>query len=173
MKPYVKLTKDLSTLVAEVNAYLETQDIDSTNYQLQSFHRLGEASNFVDEIPSILTAFNDEELTIDEIGHWCVDNTARVVPCKTNLVIVPLANVDSSIFQTHELHNDALPYKDFVIDHIYYDSLECDLVESVEIDGNPIFVAQDTLHSILNTDNDLAQFLIIVFNEAISDYFTE
>ena len=173
MKNFVVLTEDVSTLVSEVNSYIATLDDDHKAHYLKLFHKLGSAEDFIEYIPSLSSVLADEGLTPNQIGHWCSDGIARAIPSKTNLLLVPLANVESCSFQTHILHPDALPYKDFITDHIYYDSLECDLVDIIEITNNPILVAKDTLYSVLNSGSSVAEFLLISFNEEPTDLLAE
>ena len=91
----------------------------------------------------------------------------------TNLMIIPLANTESCTFNTHTLHDGAMPYTDFIINHEYYDGMDTDYDDMIQIEDNIFVVAEDTLHSLRNTDTNLAQFLLVTFEEDISSYFAE
>ena len=172
MKKYALLNKDLSVLANEVDSYLLANGADSPSYVLQLYHTIGTTEDLVDSIPSLADAFTDEGLTITGIGHWRVDNVIRGIPASLSLLIVPLKNTENSTFHVMDLKPDARPYTEYSLNHDYYDSRDCTSLESFEI-TSPIFVCEDTLHAIENSDNDLAEFIIIAFNEDTSSYFAE
>lgn len=170
MKKYALLDKDLSALVSEVDSHLLANGTDTPEYRFQLYHHIGITEDLVDTIPSLETAFSDEGLTLYGIGHWCIDDEIRGIPSKKNLLVVPLKNTEGCIFHIMELKPDALPYVDPEIGHNYYPEEDCDIVESFAISG-PIWVGKDALHGIENPNSDLAEFIVVAFNEDLSSYF--
>lgn len=173
MKKYVTLDKDLSALVDQVNAYLITKNIDSPAYKIQLYHPIGAATDLVDDIPAIADAFAAEGLTIKGLGHYSLDNMIRPVPVLASMMIVPLANTENSVFHINEPKPEALPYTDYTINYPYYNNSDCVVVETFSPGSNPVMLAKDAFYSIENSDTDLAQFLVLLFNEDISSYFAE
>lgn len=172
MKKYAVLDKDLSLLIGEINAYLATKNIDSEEYKLQLYHPAETAENLIDNIPTIDTAFSDEELTVKGIGHYQIDNFKRGIPVPVSYLIIPLSNTENSVLDILSVDPDALPYKDFIINHDYYDIYDCEILETVEF-NNPILVNVGTIYSIRNTSDDLAHFALLGFNEDVSSFFAE
>jgi len=173
MKKYVTLDKDLSELVDQVNAYLATKNIDSPAYKIQLYHPIGAAEELIESIPAIATAFADEGLTIKGLGHYSIDNMVRPVPVKISMLLVPLKDTENSQFHINNPKPTALPFIDYVVDYEYYSKVDCEILETLPANPGAVFLSEGGFYSIENTGTNLAQYLVIVFNEDVSSYFSE
>ena len=170
MKKYTVLNKDLSQLVSEADGYLT--ELSSPAYRAQLYHKTGPTADLVTDIPSLATAFDAENLTASGLAHWSIDTVVRAVDAPCPILIVPLKNTGNCTFNVVELKPGALSYKDYSTDHDYYNGLDCNILETITITA-PVFVNTGTVYAIENSNYNLAEFIIIAFNEDVSSYFAE
>ena len=168
MKNYAVLNKDFSPLIAEINSYID--GISSPEYEIQLYHRLGLTEDLISDIPSLETAFSDENLTAIGVSYRAIDNVVRAVEASCPVLLIPLKNTKKCTFSVVTLTEGALAYKDYASDHDFYSGLDCDIVDTISVTG-PILINTGVTYTIENSDYNLAKFAMVAFNEDVSRYF--
>ena len=173
MKKYVVLDQDLTDLLGQATSYLANK-IDDPAYAIQLYHPVGYAVDLVDDLPAIGDPFGDTGLTFKGLGHHNIDNEVRPVPAKISMMVVPLQNTESTSFIIGVPKSGTSPYIDPMFEYEFYDPRDIDVVETFTVNPNQqVLLAEGTHYAIKNESSELAQFIILAFNEDITDYFAE
>ena len=167
MKKYTTLNIDLSSLISEGQAYINSlADSEGDEYRNLGFHWVGATSSLSSTFPSLSTVFSGLNITPVGIGHQTINKNAMFNQLAgSNLLIIPISDTENSSLHIFDLAPNAN-----LLDGYYYDQLDCTLAESIRI-STPLLLKESTVYTLETTGYTLADFFVITFNEDTSSLF--
>ena len=175
MKKYAIISKDLSTLIEQVISHTAGLTIGSTD---PHYHRLGEASEIVEFIPAVSSAFATENLSIMKMGLYSAYHNPMgfyvAAPAGMSGIIVPFPDAFGATLKLHVPNPDAHPFTEPTLNMELYDVDDCTVTETISVAADSIFLPSDAIWTLEPASESVpSRFLLIGFNEDISSYFAD
>ncbi len=181
MTAYATLNKDISNLVADLDAHIIEHDLDHDcfNDPFHSMVSLGNVSAITSAVPGLADLFSELNLTVTSLGLHTVYYFETVSSWTKSFIVIPLRNFTGLSLNTHEINEGAvLRHSAYNID--FYELEDTTELENIPYEENTIyFINQGVYHSVRYdreppTPLDLSGcgvLLLVAVEEDLSAYF--
>jgi hypothetical protein len=166
MKTHITLSKDYTSLITELTAYIKEAGKDQDNWFWAGPNTVPAITweTCCSQLPSLATTFADLGLTVYGFGHRFIHKDQQSHPNvfgKSTLTI-PLTT-NSFTVTIYQPHSDAK-----IFDNWYYLRNQCDKIESIS-STEPMLVNRDVSYIMEPTEDiGLIPFLVIMFSDTDS-----
>jgi len=166
MKKYITLSKDYTSLITEITAYVKEAGKNEDTWFWAGPNKMSATKweTCCAQLPSLATTFADLGLTVHGFGHRFIHKDQQLYPnfFSKSMLTIPLTT-DSFTLTTFQPHSDAEMLGDW-----FYPKIQCDEIESIST-SKPILVNRDVTYILEPTEDiGLIPFLVIMFSDTDS-----